>query len=172
MLYLAVQDVPLALTCREGEGEKMLALHTAHFSFTVKDLERSLGFYRDKLGMELVATMERTGEDISRIVAFEDAQLKIAFLELPQSSGLRLELIQYLSPAGHPIDNRTCNPGIAHICFNVEDIHSTHQLLRDRGVRFRSEPVAIKTGVNTGGYAVYFLDPDDNTLELVQPPQR
>jgi len=150
----------------------MLALRTAHFSFTVKELERSLGFYRDTLGMELIATMERKGEDISGIVAFEDAHLKIAFLELPRSSGLRLELIQYLAPTGHPIDNRTCNPGIAHICFNVEDIQSTYRLLRDRGVRFKSEPVAIRTGVNTGGYAVYFLDPDDNTLELVQPPHR
>lgn len=150
----------------------MLALRTAHFSFTVKELERSLDFYRDTLSMELIATMERKGEDISGIVAFEDAHLKIAFLELPRSSGLRLELIQYLSPPGNPIDNRTCNPGIAHICFNVEDIQSTYRLLRDRGVRFKSEPVAIRTGVNTGGYAVYFLDPDDNTLELVQPPHR
>lgn len=150
----------------------MLALRTAHFSFTVKDLERSVSFYRDTLGMDLVATMERKGDDISGIVAFENAHLKIAFLELPRSSGLRLELIQYLAPVGHAIDNRTCNPGIGHICFNVDDIQSTYRLLRDRGVRFRSEPVAIRTGVNTGGYAVYFLDPDDNTLELVQPPHQ
>ncbi len=148
----------------------MLGLRTAHFSFTVKDLERSVGFYRDTLGMNLAATMDREGEDISRIVDFENAHLKIAFLELPQSSGLRLELIQYLAPVGNPIDSRTCNPGSAHICFNVEDIHSTYQSLRDKGVRFRSEPVAITTGVHAGGYAVYFLDPDDNTLELVQPP--
>ncbi|MCL4370824.1 MAG: VOC family protein [Chloroflexi bacterium] len=33
-------------------------LSTAHVSFTVEDLERSLGFYRDTLGMELVGRME------------------------------------------------------------------------------------------------------------------
>jgi catechol 2,3-dioxygenase-like lactoylglutathione lyase family enzyme len=40
------------------------------------------------------------------------------------------------------------------------------------GVRFRSEPVAIEAGINKGGYTVYFLDPDDITLEIIQPPPR
>ncbi|MEV1179498.1 VOC family protein, partial [Nonomuraea sp. NPDC049784] len=38
------------------------------------------------------------------------------------------------------------------------------------GVRFVNPPEAITAGVNRGGYACYFLDPDDITLELVQPP--
>ncbi len=146
-------------------------LSTAHVSFTVKDLERSLGFYRDTLGMELVGTMERKGDDISRIVAFEDAYLKIAFVELPRAGGMQLELIQYVSPQGQPIDRRTCNPGSAHICFRVEDIHEVYGTLKARGVAFKSEPVEILAGINRGGYAVYFLDPDGNTLELVQRPR-
>ncbi len=68
-------------------------LSTAHFSFTVGDLERSLGFYRDTLGMELVGTMDRQGDDISRIVAFDDAHLKIAFLELPRAAGVQLRVL-------------------------------------------------------------------------------
>jgi len=146
-------------------------LTTAHVSFTVEDLDRSLAFYRDVLGMEPVAAMERVGEDISRIVGFPDAHLKIAFLRLPGGGPMLLELIQYLSPRGRPVDRRTCNPGSAHICFNVTDIHSAYRALQAAGVCFRSEPVPIQTGVNRGGYAVYFLDPDGNTLELVQPPQ-
>jgi len=146
-------------------------LSTAHVSFTVEDLERSLEFYRDTLGMKLVARMERVGEDISRIVGFENAHLRIAFLELPRAGGMQLELIEYVSPRGRPIDRDTCNPGSAHICFNVEDIPSAYEALRGRGVAFKSEPVPIQTGVNKGGYAVYFLDPDGNTLELVQRPK-
>jgi hypothetical protein len=38
------------------------------------------------------------------------------------------------------------------------------------GVRFRSEPVAIEAGINTGGFTCYFLDPDDITLEIIQAP--
>jgi hypothetical protein len=30
--------------------------------------------------------------------------------------------------------------------------------------------VAIEQGVNQGGFTVYFLDPDDITLEMLQPP--
>ncbi len=146
-------------------------LSTLHVSFTVEELERSVEFYRDTLGMELVGSMERVGEDISRIVDFEDARLKIAFLELPGGGGMQLELIEYVSPRGEAVDRRTCNPGSAHICFGVEDIPSLYQELKARGVRFKSEPVAIQTGVNKGGYAVYFLDPDGNTLELVQRPK-
>lgn len=146
-------------------------LRTAHMSFTVEDLERSLIFYRDTLGMKLVGSMERVGEDISRIVDFDDAHLKIAFLELPEAGGVQLELIEYLSPWGDSIDRRTCNPGSAHICFLVDDIHSAFETLGARGVRFKSDPVAILTGVNRGGYAVYFLDPDGNSLELVQRPK-
>ncbi|MHB8991895.1 MAG: VOC family protein [Chloroflexota bacterium] len=155
----------------EREVRETVMLSTAHFSFTVRDLERSVSFYRETLGMDLVGTMEREGEDISRIVDFENARLKIAFLELPRAAGVRLELIEYLSPRGNPVDPRTCNPGSAHICFNVEEIHAAYDALRARGARFKSEPVEIKTGINRGGYAVYFLDPDDNTLELVQPPR-
>ncbi len=149
----------------------MSMLNTAHVSFTVESLDRSLEFYRDTLGMDLVGSMVRVGEDISGIVAFENAHLKIAFLDLPKSGGMQLELIEYVNPRGNPIDRRTCNPGSAHICFNVEDIQVAYDTLRARGVRFRSEPVPILTGVNRGGYAVYFLDPDGNTLELVQRPK-
>ena len=35
---------------------------------------------------------------------------------------------------------------------------------------FVSPPNLIKAGVNRGGYACYFRDPDGITLELVQPP--
>jgi hypothetical protein len=39
-------------------------------------------------------------------------------------------------------------------------------------VRFKSEPVEITHGRNRGAKAVYLLDPDDITLELVQPAPR
>jgi hypothetical protein len=38
------------------------------------------------------------------------------------------------------------------------------------GVQFKSEPNYITAGVNKGGWAVYFTDPDGITLEMVQPP--
>ena len=146
-------------------------LRTAHFSFTVEDLDRSTSFYRDVLGMRLLRTADRQGPDISGIVAFENAHLKIAYLELPGAPGMELELIEYLSPRGEPVGRRTCNPGSAHICFGTDDVHAAYSSLASAGVRFRSEPVLVQSGGFKGGYALYFLDPEGNTLELVQPPK-
>jgi catechol 2,3-dioxygenase-like lactoylglutathione lyase family enzyme len=149
-----------------------MLLRTAHFSFTVEDLDRSLSFYRDTLGMRLIGSMEREGSDISSIVSYPGAHLKIAMLELPGGTGTLLELIEYVAPRGRAIDRNTCNPGSAHICFLVEDMDSAHSRLRAGGVRFKSDPVQVVAGMNRGGFAVYFTDPDGNTLELLQPPRK
>jgi lactoylglutathione lyase len=143
----------------------------AHFSFSVSNLKRSLEFYRGVLGLELIGVMERTGEDISRIVGFPDAHLKIAFLRLPDSGGITLELIEYVSPRGSRIDTRSCNPGVGHLCFRVNDLLSAYAEFRQKGVRFFSEPVEIVTGMNTGARTVYFTDPDGIPLEMFQPPK-
>ncbi len=44
-----------------------------------------------------------------------------------------------------------------------------YERMKALGVRFKSEPVRITAGRNEGGWTVYFLDPDDITLEMVQP---
>jgi len=144
-----------------------------HFSFTVKDLERSVAFYQDLLGMEVVHRQVGNNPYTRTLVGFPDAHIKVALLRIPGGpeprSGHVLELIQYVSPQGEKIDTRTCNPGTAHMCFVVDDIQSAYAALKAKGVRFKSEPVAITEGRNKGGYSVYFLDPDDITLELHQP---
>jgi catechol 2,3-dioxygenase-like lactoylglutathione lyase family enzyme len=65
---------------------------------------------------------------------------------------------------------RNNNPGSAHLCLFVEDLPNACRELAAQGVRFRSEPVYLDEGPNTGGWAVYMLDPDGITIELFQPP--
>jgi glyoxylase I family protein len=142
---------------------------TAHFSFTVSKLETSIEFYQGILGLELIGTMERKGDEISRIVGLSDAHLRIAFLLLPNSAGITLELIEYVSPRGAPIDVRPCNPGVSHLCFKVDDLQSAYSALRRKGVRFRSDPVEVTSGMNKGAKTVYFSDPDGIPLEMFQP---
>jgi catechol 2,3-dioxygenase-like lactoylglutathione lyase family enzyme len=144
----------------------------AHFGITVRDLETSLEFYQGILGLELLGVMERRGEEISRIVGMADAHLKIAFLALPDTGGVTLELIEYISPEGERIDPRPCNPGVSHLCFRVDDLGSAYAALTQKGVRFRSEPIEVTTGMNKGARTVYFTDPDGVPLEMFQPPQR
>lgn len=145
-----------------------------HSAFTVRDLERSLQFYCGILGLELVHRQQQSNAYTSRLTGYDDADLLVAMLKLPDApsglSGHALELIEYVHPAGEPVDAATCNPGSAHLAFAIENMAETHRRLLDRGVKFKSDPVLIEAGRNKGGYTVYFLDPDGITLELIQPP--
>ena len=145
-----------------------------HFSYTVKDLERSLDFYVRLMGMDLIHRQRQDNPYTAKLVAFPSVDLKVAMLCFPDTpvgvSGHHLELIEYLHPAGEPIDTATNRPGVAHMAFVVDDIHAAYAALKAEGVKFKSEPVAIEAGRNTGGFGVYFNDFDGIPLELLQPP--
>jgi catechol 2,3-dioxygenase-like lactoylglutathione lyase family enzyme len=149
-----------------------------HTSWTVSDLARSIAFYRDLLGFELVATKERVGDFIERVVGFDGAELRIAALRIPGApvgaSGHHLELIQYVAPQGVKLDLRTCNVGAAHLALETDAIHETCERLARAGVTLVSEPVPVPAapGMAAGGYACYLRDPDGFTIELVQAPPR
>jgi len=55
----------------------------AHTGFTVRDLERSLAFYRDALGMEVVFEQEKRGGYLAEIVGYPDAHVRMAHLQFP-----------------------------------------------------------------------------------------
>src|SRR6476619_1458512 len=97
-----------------------------HFSFTVSDLERSIAFYRDAVGMKLVHTMIHDQPYTSIQVGFKDAYLKVALFTIdgiPEArSGHLLELIEYVNPRGEPTDTATNRPGAAHMAFQVDDL--------------------------------------------------
>lgn len=141
-----------------------------HAGVTVADLERSLTFYRDLLGLDVLFVMERTDETIGAVVGYPGARIKIAFLAIPGST-TRLELLQYLEPTGSGGDGETYRPGAGHVCFSVDDIDALYRRLADAGYLPRSgAPVTIAQGPNTGVKALYVRDPDGYTVELHQPP--
>ena len=145
-----------------------------HFSFTVSDLDRSIAFYRDLLGLVLVHTQEQDNTYTRRLVGFPDAVLRVAQLAVPgQARAISthdLELVEYVRPRGERRDGRICDPGAPHLALTVRDAWAMHGRLVDAGVRFVSPPNAITAGINEGGFACYFHDPDDIVLELLQPP--
>jgi catechol 2,3-dioxygenase-like lactoylglutathione lyase family enzyme len=143
-----------------------------HTGFTVADLERSVVFYRDLLGCDLIATQEKRGGYLAAIVGYPDAHVRMAHLRAPGSVHV-IELFQYLSPDSerHPLEPR--NVGSSHLCFIVEDLDETYERLCAAGVdSFVSPPVVVDTGVNAGGCALYLRDPDGIAVELFQPPRR
>jgi catechol 2,3-dioxygenase-like lactoylglutathione lyase family enzyme len=145
----------------------MPTLH--HTGATVRDLDRSIAFYRDVLGMELLFTAEREGGYFGEIVGYPDAIVGLAHLSFPDSEH-RLELFEFRrpEPRGEPGEPR--DVGFTHLCLAVEDIEPVYRRLLDAGFAAFTAPVRVTEGVNEGGYGVYVRDPDGIIVELFQPP--
>ena len=145
-----------------------------HFSFTVTDLDLSVDFYTRVLGLDLVHRQEQSNSYTAALVGFPDAVLRVAQLRVPgQPRGISshdLELVEYVVPRGAPHGGGRNRPGSSHLAFAVTDVAAEYERLLTLGVRFVSAPQEITGGVNKGGYTCYFVDPDEITLELVQPP--
>lgn len=142
----------------------------AHTGFTVSNLDRSLAFYRDLLGMQLVMMRDTTEEYVSKVTGFPNAHIKIALLKIAPDDSHLLELLQYVSHPGETTDRATNRPGNGHLAIRVDDLQAWYQRLSAAGVEFRSSgPVPVSAGVNAGAQAVYMRDPDGFTIELVQP---
>ena len=135
-----------------------------HMSFTVSNLERSVDFYQNTLGLELKGQWTRGPEFSSKVTGIQGASLKIAFMG---ASNCVVELIEYAAPAGAKIDTRTCNVGSAHVCFNVDDFDVMLKRALAGGAKLAGERTIIPEGNNAGKAVVYFEDPDGNTIEFI-----
>lgn len=138
-----------------------------HTSFTVSNMERSLAFYRDLLGMEVISDRIAPAEFAEKITGIPGAELRVVYV---QAGGYKLELIQYLKSQGERIDPRTNRPGSVHLGFNVDDVDQAYAELTAHGVKVQSPPMLVGGGPNKGGRGLYFVDPDGITLEFTQPP--
>ena len=139
-----------------------------HTGITVSNLDASVAFYRDVLGFELVTgpTDVFEGEELSTGVGVPGASLRLALLRVGNSS---LELHQYVtpkSPVNKPMPPNTL--GFMHVAFSVENIEEKVKALKTKGVKFLSEINVVKKGPLAGWKWVYFKDPDDITLEMVE----
>lgn len=144
-----------------------------HFSFTVSDIEESVTWYTDVLGLELVNRQSQNNDYTKKLVGMSDAALEVARFRIPGvplgASDHILELVHYVTPVGHVIPLATNSPGVAHFAFLVDDIIERYNRLTSLGVSFRNPPVAITEGTNRGGMVCYFHGPDGETLEFLQP---
>jgi catechol 2,3-dioxygenase-like lactoylglutathione lyase family enzyme len=123
--------------------------HLHQVAIPASDLERSVSFYRDRLGATLIATFPEPG---------------LAFFRL---GDVRL----LVDRAGYTSGG--LKPGGAILYFRVPDIHAAYNSLRSRGLEFDAEPQLIhRDEAGTFGPAgseewmAFFRDPDGNVLAL------
>ena len=142
-----------------------------HACVSVSDMERSLRFYRDTLGMEEEVNITYDADPCMMDLPGTKPRQHLVLLS---AGNARVELIQYIEPKGRPNDRRTCDNGTLHLCFRVDDIMKIHQTLKAQGVRFHRDPLLIgEAGEGLSGHwYVYFRGPDNEVLEFIQPPAK
>ncbi|MFF7228850.1 VOC family protein [Streptomyces sioyaensis] len=127
------------------------ALRTGHVGLNVTDLERSLGFYGEVLGFDVLGQ----GGEGGRRFAF-----------LGQDGQLTLTLWQQADGAYAPE-----RAGLHHLAWEagtVDEVTAFEARLRERGVDFAYDGVvAHGEGAPSGG--IFFHDPDGTRLEISVP---
>lgn len=140
-----------------------------HVAVTVSDMERSLRFYCDLLGLKEVERHRLEGETISKMAGKPEVIMEVVRLEAPETPGVMLDLQQYVAPEGKVSDAQLGDVAHSHLCFGVPDVWAAYKDLSEKGVEFVSEPVSfdLEWGIV---YVVFFKDPDGFILELMQVP--
>ena len=137
-----------------------------HTGITVRNLERSLEFWRDVLGFELSHRPHQTGTLASEITGVSGAEIKIAVLK---GHGQKIELLEYLAPADRKhVDVRPCDVGSVHVALIVDDLDTVLEIIATSGWKAAGKPQILRAGPNAGKRVVYVRDPDGTTIEFMQ----
>jgi glyoxylase I family protein len=136
-----------------------------HACFTVSEMDKSVVFYRDLLGMDVLwdsvqAGVRYKGEASDRITGCPGTEQRIVYLGI---NGSILELVEY-TPGGKPLqNNKASNVGAAHVCFLTDDIFGLHDKLVSNHVTVHCTP---QKGISN--HVMYFRDPDGIILEAIE----
>jgi catechol 2,3-dioxygenase-like lactoylglutathione lyase family enzyme len=144
----------------------MKAMH--HVGITVKDLDASIRFYHDILGLPFSNEPSPwfDSPELGQAVGVPGAALRQVSLLLGDTM---FELLEYRSPPSEtrgPLGSNSL--GASHVAFHVADIEATKAELEAKGITFYSDVNRVDEGVLAGWRWCYFEDPDGYPLELVE----
>ena len=115
-----------------------------HTMVRVTDLDRSLDFYCNKLGLEEL-----------RRIDVEAGRFTLVFLAAPGDGEAQVELTHNWDP-----EEYTGGRNFGHIAYQVDDIYATCQRLMDGGVTINRPP--------RDGHMAFVRSPDGISIELLQ----
>jgi catechol 2,3-dioxygenase-like lactoylglutathione lyase family enzyme len=133
-----------------------------HVGLGVVNLEESVKFYTEVLGMEIDYKAHHEGKPISNVVGVENAILNVCVVK---KGSCKIELIEYgnqLELKGHKKQNE---PGLIHISFQVDDVDEVYAKVKSLGYEFYSSPKITRPN---GPKICYFKGPDGVTMELYE----
>ncbi len=87
-----------------------------HFSFSVTDIERTIGFYSKMLGLELVAKRVNESDTLGISLGTRQphAKIKVAIM---QAGDTQIEFIEYVDPKAEPCQKNPSIAGSGHIAL-------------------------------------------------------
>ena len=135
-----------------------------HTGISTMDIERSIRFYQNMLGMALtIPIREFRGEVYDIMFQYKGAYGKAATLSL---GNINIELFEFENPKPKQRQDMrpAFEPGIYHICFQVSDAQKEYERIRDAGVYFHAPPYRV----DGEGLVTYGRDPDGNIFELLE----
>ncbi|MBC7474076.1 MAG: methylmalonyl-CoA epimerase [Candidatus Sericytochromatia bacterium] len=133
-----------------------------HIAIAVKDLDESLKFYRDILGLKLES-----------IEIVKDQKVKTAFLPIGDTHIELLQAIEPDSPVGKFIEKK--GEGIHHIAFKVENIEEHLNNLEENDVKLidkkakigaKNKKIAFIHPKSTSGVLLELCEEDDFEASL------
>lgn len=142
-----------------------------HVGLTVKDLDRSVAFYRDVLGLAYLGEMKMEGPETERLFQRKGCTARVAYLNGSQElAAPPVELIQFEDQEPRQQAGDLFRTSISELCFTTDDIDKEYQRLKELGVEFLSEPQTFDSTQYGFGKsrAVYLRDPDGIILEIIQ----
>lgn len=169
LLATAVPAAPVA------EDERV-PLDLRRTTLVVRDIDASLAFYRDALGMEVIYDQRiRTPRDADSDEAADRAS-RLVFLRANDDYVGILGLLQYVKPPKVPANQGATpfTPGSVVLLFNAEDLDSTFDKARNvLGVRVLAEPRKTQYPSYDGAGVIrvmvsVLIDPDGFVVELNQ----
>ena len=142
-----------------------------HIGLTVSNMDVSIDFYHNVLGLHYEGMVIMEGNETDILFNKKDCKVQLAYLNGGSVvSSPPIELVQFLSEDCDKCSSRLTRTSISEVCFRVDDIDASYQVLSAKGVVFLSPPQFFdfyKQGFGKSK-AVYFKDPDGIILELLQ----
>jgi lactoylglutathione lyase len=127
----------------------MWAMKYLHTMVRVTDIEASLAFYRDALGMDVLSRRDH-----------EAGRFTLVFLAAPGDHSAQVELTYNWPAADGTAEVYSGGRNFGHIAYAVDDIYATCQRLVDHGVTISRPP--------RDGRMAFVRSPDGISIELLQ----
>jgi catechol 2,3-dioxygenase-like lactoylglutathione lyase family enzyme len=140
---------------------------------TVKEMDRSIAFYKNVLGFTMVRKDELYGEDYDKKFGLFGIRILRVRMKLGNEY---IDLIDYLTSGGRsiPENARSNDLFFQHIAIVVSDMDKAYLHLRKYSVEHVStspQTIPLSNAAAAGIRAFYFHDPDGHSLELIYFPK-